>query len=289
MDVSIVIVSWQAKEQLLNCLASIYKETKNLEFEVFVVDNDSNDGTVQMVLDNFSQVNLIENKKNLGFAKACNQGIKRSKGGYVLILNPDTEIRDNAVKKTYDFIVKNKKCGISGCKIQNEDGSIQPSVRRFPDLLSHILILLKLHNFFPSVKPLKQYHRSDFDYNKTQVVDQVMGAFYMINRKMLKVVGVFDEHFYIWYEEVDLCKRASDEGWDVCYYHDAVVMHLKGVSFGKTNVIKKQIIFNRSLLYYFYKHKNIFSYFILLALYPISISLSLIVHLTGYKKTRKDI
>ncbi|XOU94878.1 MAG: glycosyltransferase family 2 protein [Candidatus Kerfeldbacteria bacterium] len=289
MDVSIVIVSWQVKEQLKNCLTSIYKETKNLEFEVFVIDNNSSDSTVEMVLNNFSKVHLIANKSNLGFAKACNQGIQRSKGKKVLILNPDTEIRDNAVKKIYNFMSNNPDCGIAGCKIKNEDGSVQPSVRRFPDILSHILILLKLHNFFPSFKPLGKYHFNDFDYNTTQIVDQVMGAFYMLNRDMLKKVGIFDEHFYIWYEEVDLCKRAIEKGWKTYYIHEATVMHLKGVSFGKANVIKKQIIFNRSLLYYFFKHKNIVSYFILLIIYPISISLSFLVQIVGYKKIRKDI
>ena len=289
MDVSLVIVSWQVKNQLRNCLTSIYKEINNLNYEVIVVDNDSDDGSIEMVLNEFSKVQLIANKNNNGFAKACNQAIKKSSGKYVLLLNPDTEIRDNTVKKVYDFMEKENNCGIAGCKIVNEDGSIQSSIRRFPDLLSHILILLKLHNFLLTFKPLSKYYCNNFDYNKTQIVDQVMGAFYMIRREMLKKVGIFDEHYYIWYEEVDLCKRAKDSGWNTYYYNKAVVMHLKGSSFKKANIIKKQIIFNRSLLYYFFKHQNLFSYLILLTLYPISISLSFFVNIIGYKKTRKDL
>lgn len=289
MDVSIIIVSFKVKDFLKICLTSIYRETKNLEFEVFVVENDSQDGSTEMVQSEFPQVQLLTNQKNIGFAKACNQAIKKSKGEYVLLLNPDTEIVNNAVFKTLEFMKQKKDAGIVGCQIQNEDGTLQTSVRRFPDLLSHIIILLKLHNFFPDFKSIKKYYMSDWPYNETKVVDQVMGAFYMIRREILKKIGLFDEHFYIWYEEVDLCKRALKAGWKTYFYVNAQITHQRGQSFSKRTKLVKQLIFNRSLLYYFFKHHNSFSYLIMLMLYPISLIITAIVQLFGIEKKRKEL
>ncbi len=289
MDVSIVVVSFKVKDLLQKCLSSIYRETQNLEFEVFVVDNNSQDGSVEMVQSNFPRLQLIVNKTNIGFAKACNQAIKKSKGEYILLLNPDTEITDNAICKTWEFMRQKKDAGIAGCKIQNEDGTLQTSVRRFPDLLSHIIILLKLHNFFPNFESIKKYYMSGWPYNETKVVDQVMGAFYMIRREVLKKIGLLDEHFYIWYEEVDLCKRTLKAGWKTYFYANAQIIHQKGQSFSKRTKLVKQLIFNRSLLYYFFKHHNSFSYLVLLILYPISLIITSIVQLLGIEKKQKEL
>ena len=289
MDVSIVIVSFKVKDFLKICLTSIYQETKNLEFEVFVVDNNSQDGSVEMVQSEFSQSQLIANKKNEGFAKACNQAIKKSKGQYILLLNPDTEIINNAVYKTWYFMQQKKDAGIAGCRIQNNDGTLQTSVRRFPDLASHVIILLKLHNFYPNIKSIKKYYMSDFAYNETKAVDQVMGAFYMIRREVLKKIGLMDEHFYIWYEEVDLCKRALKAGWKTYFFNNTQIIHQKGKSFGRRSKLVKQLIFNRSLLYYFFKHHNGFSYLVLLLLYPISLIITAVLQLLGIEKKRKEL
>jgi GT2 family glycosyltransferase len=289
MDVSIVVVSFKVKDLLQKCLESVYRETQNLEFEVFVVDNNSQDGSVEMVQSNFPKLQLIVNKENIGFAKACNQAIKKSKGEYILFLNPDTEIINNAIIKTSKFMKQKKDAGIAGCKIQNEDGTLQASVRRFPDLLSHIIILLKLHNFSPNFESIKKYYMSGWPYNETKAVDQVMGAFYMIRREVLKTIGLFDEHFYIWYEEVDLCKRALKAGWKTYFFADAQIIHQKGQSFSKRTKLVKQLIFNRSLLYYFFKHHNSFSYLVLLILYPISLIITAVVQLLGIEKKRKEL
>jgi GT2 family glycosyltransferase len=289
MDVSIIIVSWRIRELLKNCLTSIYRETSNITFEVFVVDNASHDDTVAMVNHDFPEVHLIANQENIGFARACNQAIKQSTGNYILLLNPDTEISDNAIAKTFSFMQQKSDAGIAGCKILNSDGSLQPSVRRFPDLLSHIFILLKLHNFFPNFYPIRRYYMRDWPHNATQAVDQVMGAFFMIRRRVLKTIGLLDRNFYIWYEEVDLCKRALQAGWITYFFSSTSIRHQKGQSFKQQPSLKRQYIFNRSLLYYFFKHRTILEYLMLLALWPLSLLLALIVQLTGIKKSKKEL
>lgn len=284
MDVSIVIVSWRVKDQLINCINSITRETKGLVYEVFVVDNNSKDGTVEVLEDRYSDINLIKNSENEGFAKACNQAIKKSSGDFILLLNPDTEIKDNAIFKSVQFAIKMTNSGIIGCRVVNQDGSIQPSVRSFPDILSHILISLKIHNFYSDLSALKKYYLSDFNYSESKIVDQVMGAFFLIKREVIKKIGLLDEHFYIWFEEVDFCKRALLKGWKTYYFSNTEIVHQKGSSFNKRNAIVKQMFFNRSMLYYFFKHSNILNYLILLILYPISILLALLVYIFRIKK-----
>ncbi|MDP2683863.1 MAG: glycosyltransferase family 2 protein [bacterium] len=289
MDVSIVIVSWNVRDQLKKCIKSIYNNTHNLDYEIFVVDNCSSDHSTEMVQNDYSKVKLISNKVNFGFAYACNQAIKKSRGNYILLLNPDTEVKQDSVVKMKDFMQNKKDCGIAGCKIVNFDGTIQPSVRKFPDIKSHLMILLKIHNFITNSKSINSYYLKDFDYSKLQIVDQVMGAFYMIKRRVLQDIGLLDEHFYIWYEEVDLCKRAKLKSWNTYYNPEIEVFHYKGSSFSQVNPLKKQYIFNRSMLYYFFKHENIFKYLVLLLVFPISLFLSFIVQIIGYHKKSKDL
>lgn len=289
MDVSIVVVSWRVKDQLTRCLHSIFKQTRNLEYEVIVVDNASDDGTTDTVRTHFHEVELIANEKNVGFAQACNQAIKKSKGKYILLLNPDTELQENSVEKVFRFMEKQNEVGITGCKLVNPDGTTQPSVRRFPNFLSHILLLLKLHNFFPHLKPVARYYRNDWNYSASGFVEQVMGAFYMVRRKTFQDVGLLDKHFYIWYEEVDFCKRAINKGWKTYYLADTSVVHHKGRSFSKKTATAKQLILNKSMLYYFFKHHSVFEYLILLILYPISLLLALAVQFFGIQKKRKEL
>ncbi len=287
MDASIVIVSWRVKEQLRACLNSVFDKTQNLEFEVFVVDNSSNDGTLKMVQEEFPKVHCISNSENNGFSKACNQAIKKSHGEYILLLNPDTILLENSIQKTVLFMNKTPDAGIVGCRIKNQDGSHQPSVRRFPDFLSHFLLLLKIHHFFPELAPFRRYYNQNFNYSKTQPVDQVMGSFYMIRREVLKKIGLLDDHFFIWYEEVDLCKRLTQSQWNTYYFAGTTIQHQKAASFSQQKATTKQLIFNRSLLYYFFKHKSVFLYFGLLFVYPISIFLAVGVQLFKLKKINK--
>lgn len=289
MDVSIIIVSWNVRDQLKKCLQSIQQYTLNVNYEIFVVDNNSQDNAADLIQNEFPNVILIANKDNRGFASACNQAIKKSQGKYVLLLNPDTELKENSILQMINFMEKRNDCGIAGCKIINFDGSVQPSVRKFPDLVSHIFILLKLHNFFLNLSSIKKYYQTKFNYTKEQVVDQVMGAFYMVKHDLLKKIGFFDELYFIWYEEVDLCKVFKNSGFNTYYNPSTEVLHQKGSSFAQVSPLKKQFIFNRSMLHYFFKHSNIFSYLILFVLNPFSLALAGIVQMIGFKKKRKDL
>ena len=246
MDLSIIIVSWNVKGLLNKCLNSLYTYTNNLDFEVFVVDNNSQDQSAQMVEKEFSQVKLIKNSDNLGFAKANNQAIKQARGKYILLLNPDTEFFNNAAQNMIKFMKQNSEADIAGCKILNPDKTSQASVRRFPTVYSSLIQLFKLHHLFSAQKILKKYLAVDFDYEKTQLVDQVMGAFFIFKKEL----GLLDENFFIWLEEVDMCKRAKK----VYYTPDVQIIHHGAGSFKQVKTSKKQKYFYKSLFYYFKKH-----------------------------------
>lgn len=279
MDLSIIIVNWKVKDLLEKCLRSIFEQTKNIGFEIFVVDNASGDGSVEMVREKFPQVDLTASTENLGFAKGNNLAAKKANGKYVLLLNPDTEILDNALEKMVKFMNNHPECGIAGCKLLNPDLSLQPSVRSFPTFASQVFILLKLHHLFPHSKAMYHYLMQDFDYEKTQEVDQVMGAFFMIRREVIEKIGLLDENFWIWFEEVDYCKRAKNAGWKILYTPEAKIIHHYGQSFKQVLNVKKQKDFNKSLSYYFKKHQPIGERVGIQMFRPISLTLAWLVHI----------
>lgn len=285
LDLSIVIVSWNVKDLLNKCIKSIYAQTKQISFEVFVIDNKSSDGTVEMLTGEFinnpeayKNLHIIFNNHNAGFAKGNNQGIERAKGQFVLLLNPDTEIFESGtLERCVNFMKKNKKCGVLGCKLLNTDKTLQPSARRFPTLMSQMLIMLKVHNLWPTISPVKKYYALDFPHKRVSSIDQVMGAFLMTRMKIIKEIGALDEKFWIWFEEVDFCKRVKNLKYLNIYFPESQIIHHHGQSFKQVLSYKKQKQLNRSLLYYFKKHHSFFSYLVLLSLSPISLFLALIV------------
>ena len=282
MGLSIIIVNWNTKDLLKKCLESILRYGGTVDYELIVVDNGSTDGSPGLLRElkiKNEKLKIILNEKNVGFARAVNQGIAKTISNYILLLNPDTEIKENTLEKMINFMEENQECGILGGKILNLDGSIQSSVRKFPNLLSQIFVLLKLHHFLRNLSPIKKYFALDFDYSKTQEVDQIMGSFFMIKKEVIDRIGLFDEKFFLWFEEVDFCKRAKDAGWKIYYYPEAEIIHQKAASFSQVLPIKNQWQFNKSLLYYFRKHHSFFSWFVLLALQPLSLLLTLVVSL----------
>ncbi len=254
MTLSIIIVTWNTQALLKKCLHSILINQDNLDLEIFVVDNNSSDNTVKMVKQDFSQVNLIANKNNLGFAAANNQAIQKARGEYILLLNPDTEILGQTLQKCLHFFQQTQDCGVLGCQVLNPDKSIQPSVRRFPNWKPLLLILLKIPKLFPNLKILDHYLAKDFNYAKTQNVDQVMGAFFMTKKSIFNQLGELDENFFIWFEEVDFCKRVQQNGYQVYYYADAQIIHHGGQSFTQQTLVANQTRFFNSAWYYLKKH-----------------------------------
>ena len=254
MELSIVIVSWNVKKLLQKCLESILKNQGDLKLEIIVVDNASKDGTAGMVKKLFPQVNLIANANNLGFATANNQGIKKSQGEFILVLNPDTEIVEDCLPKMIDFMKQKYKVGVAGCKHLNPDWTLQRSVRRFPGFWPIFFILTKLAKIFPDIPPVYYYLAKDFDYKIAQPVDQVAGSFFLIRKTALEEIGLFDENFFTWFEEVDFCQRAKAAGWQVWYNSEAEIIHHGGQSFNQKMTWEKQRIFFQSAWYYFKKH-----------------------------------
>jgi len=281
MQLSIVILNWKVRELLRKCLVSIYEHTAGVDFEVFVVDNDSRDGSVEMVLTEFPQVTLIANNVNGGFAKGNNQGLEQAQGDFVLLLNPDTELQDNALPEMINVLQEHPEAGICGPQLLNTDGSPQNSVRRFPDFCSQALVMLKLHNFLPQLSPVRRYFAADFDYSREQPVDQVMGAAFMIRRDVLEDIGKLDEDYFIWFEEVDYCRRAKDAGYEVLYTPRAQIIHHGGESFAQAFGPRKQGYLNDSLLKYFKKHHGFWSWLGLAALYPLSLGLAWLAEVAG--------
>jgi len=230
VDLSIIIVNYNVKYHLGESLQSIYGNRKGISFEIIVVDNDSTDGSVDMVKSRFTEVRLIENCQNLGFARAVNQGLIESKGRYLLLLNPDTVVLPGALDKMVEFMDENPRAGALGCKLLNADGSLQPSCRSFPTLRGAFFENIGLERLFPGNRVIGQYRMGYWGHNCVREVDQPMGANLMLRSAAISQVGLMDEQFYMYYEEVDWCYRIKKEGWKIYFTPYAEMIHYGGKS-----------------------------------------------------------
>lgn len=283
MKVSIVIVSWNVRKLLKNCLASIYKHTRGIDFEVYVVDNFSTDGTVEMIKENFPQVKLIANDCNAGFAKANNQPLKRDIGQEVLFMNPDMEFVENTAKIMHEVMQNNPGVDISTCRLEYPDGQRQNNIKRLPGFWSQLFIMLKLHHLFKFLPFIKNYLAKDFDYSQEQFVENIMGAFVYARTEQFKSIGAWNEKYWLWWEDVDLCKTAKDNGLKILYTPKTRVIHYEGKSFEQVASPKKQKRFIRGMLKYFLTHHSLYQFIILAVLSPVSIALSYIVYFLKIK------
>jgi hypothetical protein len=261
MDLSIVTLNWNVAPLVGELLDSIVRETRGISYEILVADNASKDGIARVVeafTKEHSEVALtfLKNDRNLGFAAGNNPAIRLSKGRYVVLLNPDARVKDGALQKMVAWMDAHPDVGVAGPRLLNPDGTPQPSVRRFPRLADQVLILLKLHRLARFLPPLRTYFADDFDYGREQDVDQVMGAAFFVRRRVFEDIGLLDESFFIWFEEVDFCKRAKEAGWRVAYVPSATVVHHGGESFAREFTLKKQRYFNASMRTYFRKHRG---------------------------------
>lgn len=282
-QLSIIIVSWNVRDLLRKCLQSIYKQTKT-PFEIIVIDNASRDGSADMVAEEFSEVELIRNEKNKGFAAANNQGVAKAKGSYVIFLNDDTEILAHALDRMVAFLQAHDSVGIAGARLLNPDKSIQiGTARMFPTLKILVTMLLGLHSFLMKKKWLRDYYMTAAKFKRTVNVDQVMGASLMTRMELLRRVGSFDEKFWIWFEEVDLCKRYKDAGYQVKVVADAEIIHHKGKSFVQTVKIKKHFYLSRSMIVYSYKHLPLYAPLVLASLWPFGFLVACLVQILNLK------
>jgi GT2 family glycosyltransferase len=217
MDLSIIIVNYNTSHLLRKCLASLYQdEDESLQFEVFVVDNGSKDGTLSEIEREYPQVNYIKNRENLGFSRANNQAIARARGKNILLLNSDTEVLPGSLGKMVKFSTAHPEIGVIGSKLLNKNGSLQYSFGKFPTTFTTILRLL-----LPPSKRKYILH----GYGKAHEVDWVSGASFMIKKEVVEEVGPLDEDYFMYYEETDWCYRIKKMGWKVFYFPSAQVVH----------------------------------------------------------------
>lgn len=230
--VSIAIVNWNTRDLLEACLGSIFKETTAFPVEVIVVDNNSNDGSCEMVKKIFKQVTLIENPENLGFARGTNQGLQSARGEYALMLNSDTVILDGAIEKTVAFADSHPEAAGIGCKLVYPDGRFQNSCFRLPNLFGTVMESVFLaHSFKRSyILNWNRYGCRDHDWKTYREVDCVMGSFVLLRRSILEDVGLLDNDYFMYGEETDLCYRIKKAGWKIYYYPDATIVHVHGGS-----------------------------------------------------------
>lgn len=233
MQLSIVVVSFNVKELLGDCLKSVKVATKSLDTEVFVVDNDSHDGTPEMVKKDFPWVKLIANDKNLGFSKANNQAIKKAKGEYVLILNPDTVVLPETFTKMIDFMKKNPNVGVATCRVEFPSGALDKDCRRhFPTPWRSFTYFSGLSKLFKGSKIFDQYNYGYVNDNQEQEIDACVGAFMLIPKKAIEKIGMFDEEFFFYGEDLDWCYRFREHGYKIVYTPITKIIHHKGASSG---------------------------------------------------------
>jgi len=254
VDLSVVIVNWNVRELLRRCLVSVLElGACRLNLETIVVDNASSDGSVDMLRAEFRQVCCIANEHNLGFARASNQGLVASQGRYVLFLNPDTEIVGDALATMVRYMDVHAVVGALGPQLRYPDGSVQSSRRRFPTLTTALFESTLLELCWPNNRWARRYRLADRSDGVEQEVDWVVGACLLVRREVLDQVGGFDEGFFMYSEEMDLCRRIQTAGWRVEYLPTAQVIHHEGKS-SEQVAPARHIYFQTSKVRYFGKH-----------------------------------
>lgn len=234
-DISIVIVSFNTRQLLNKCLDSIVRHIKEINYEIIVVDNASSDGSVEAVEKIITGTKsikgmVIKNTKNLGFAAANNQGIKKAKGRYVLLLNSDTEFTEDSLRQMVSWMDKNPKAGISTCTLLNSNKTIQATGGYFPGLFRLFLWGTFLDDLPLVSVVFRSYHPHSAFHKKLREQDWITGAFFLIRGELIEQIGVFDEKFFMYVEEIDYCFRAKKKGWEVWYVPDTAIIHIGGAS-----------------------------------------------------------
>jgi hypothetical protein len=253
--VSVVIVSHNCREPLRACLHSLDEERMLTSLEVVVVDNDSNDETGYAVASEFPWVQLIVNRTNAGFARAINEGVRFTTGEYVLLLNPDTVVPAGAIGRVVGELGRRPSVGMLGCKLVRPDGSFDHACKRgFPTVLSALYYFSGLAGRFPDSPRFAQYTAAHLDIDETGTVDAINGAFMLVRRSVAEEIGWLDERYWLWAEDLDWCQRFWERGWEVLYWPEVEVIHLKSASVGEHRSLRLNLAFHRSIWLYYKKH-----------------------------------
>jgi GT2 family glycosyltransferase len=253
-DLSLIIISWNTRELLAQCLQSVHEELAlfpSLVCETFVVDNASHDGSATLLRESFSWVKLVQNPDNIGFARANNQAIHMSCGRYVLLLNPDTRVMPGALQTIVQFMDSHPEAGAAGSRLLNPDGTLQPSCHPAPTLSRELWRLFHLDLFYPYAI----YRMQDWPIILPRLVDVVQGASMILRRDVLGLVGDLDTDYFIYSEEVDLCYRIQQSGWSIYWMPQSAVVHYGGQSTQQVAAEMFLRLYQGKILY-FRKHRG---------------------------------
>ena len=253
LDLSVIIVNWNAKDLLRKCLEHVQTTVQSTQYEIIVVDNYSTDDSQTMVKHDFPDVKLIENTKNVGFAGANNQGMREAAGRYFLLLNSDAFVEPNTIDTMVQFMDDHPEAGMSACKLLYNDRSLQPSAFAYPTLKTELYTALQLNRFFPKSHEFGKQAMTYWDFNDVRAVDAVMGAFMLVRREVVDQVGMMDESYFMYSEEIDWCYRIHQHGWQILYNPEVQTVHLWG---GTSQQIRTEMFLQlyRSKVQYFRKN-----------------------------------
>lgn len=254
MDLSIIILNYNTRELTLKALRSVYASRTGYQFEVILIDNASSDSSVEKIREEFPQVRLIENQENVGFAKANNQGMRIATGRYILLLNSDTIVQADSLEIMVRFMDEHPDVGASGCKVILPDGSLDKACRRgFPTPSASFYYAFGISKLFPHVPRFNQYQLGYLNPDEEYPVDCLVGAFMLVRRKAIDEVGLLDEQFFMYGEDVDWCYRIKQAGWTNYYYPKTHIIHYKGAS-SRKRPLKIVYEFHRAMYLFHRKH-----------------------------------
>ena len=250
-QLAVIIVNYNSTNDLLQCLSGIRSTEEGDKVQVVVVDNASADqSSLENELGSFSPV-LLLNRENQGFARACNRGIHHCNTPFFLLLNPDVIVDHTAIRKTLDYLRSRPQTAVVGCRVLNPDGSLQLACRRsIPTVRNSLYRFLGLSRLFPRSPEFGAYNLTCLDEYETQAVEAVSGSFLMFRRELIEMIGLLDEGFFLYGEDLDFCYRALQAGWLVEYYAEAAVTHLKSRSSDQDTAVNTRHFYNAMKIFY---------------------------------------
>ena len=253
--ISIIILNYNTFDLTCQCIESIYKETKKVDFEIIIVDNASTVDDPDKFLELFPKIKLVKNTENRGFAGGCNDGIKVAKGDTILLLNSDTKLLNDAISITYDFLNTHPNVGIVTCRLENEDGSPQNNCYHFPSISKTLIELLRLQKFFPKSNFKKTLYGYFFDYDNIAYPDYIWGAFFMFPKKLLDIFPnqLLPETFWMYFEDMEWCWLARQAGYEIAFVPNGKVLHYGGKNHNPKALKMMNDNFNQFLKLYYNK------------------------------------
>ena len=267
MEISIIIVNWNTRDLLGNCLESIGKTVNTINYEIIVVDNASRDGSVAMLREMYPHVNVIQNTENRGFGAANNQAMRIMTGRYALLLNTDTIVTENAVHELFSFMESHPEAAMACGQLLNADGSKQNSIASFPSLLTLLTNVPLMEYLFPHRYPSKRYN-----YEEPIEIDSGIGACLIVRKKAIDEIGMFDERYFFFFEETDWAYQMRFAGWKIFYIQNVFIYHFQGQSIGGD--IRSRMEFYRSRYKYFRKWRSRPYYFLICAVIVMRLSIN---------------